>query len=280
MKKGCPRVVITDVDNTLFDWIEMWEKGFRVLLKDIVELAELDEAEVKRSIRRANQSLGTSEHDDIAFHLDIFDDVMRHHQRENLYSIGRRFRASKEAATRLYPDVAPAMSFLRSQGIRIFCLTESVALYAETRLSQLGLTGLVDGLICSKFPGATGGHDVAHNLRLIPVTTFPFELRKPNPRLLRLVSEVLEVPMSRLIYVGDSLYKDVVMGNVSGVEVCWARYGDAAASPSYATLREVSHWPDVDIEADRNVRQTRPQPDHILSKGFHELVEILKTDGK
>jgi phosphoglycolate phosphatase len=275
MKRGCPRVIITDVDNTLFDWIEMWEKGFRVLLKDIVELAGLDEAEVKRSIRRANQSLGTSEHDDIAFQLDIFDSVMRDHQRESLDLIGRRFRASKEAATRLYPDVAPAMSFLQSRGIRIFCLTESVAPYAETRLSQLGLTGLVDGLICSEFPGATGVRAVSHSLWQIPVTTFPFELRKPNPRLLRLVSEVLEVPMSRLIYVGDSLYKDVMMANVSGVEVCWARYGDATASPSYATLREVSHWPDVDIETDRNIRQKRPQPDHILSKGFHELIEIL-----
>jgi phosphoglycolate phosphatase len=278
----CPRrVVLTDVDNTLFDWIAMWESGFRLLLREAADLSGLDEPSVKQSIRRANQLLGTSEYDDVALLLDIFDGGVRERQRERLCSIGHRIRASKEAATRLYPKVAKAISILRSKGIDVYCLTESVRQYAEKRASELGLDGLVDGVICSEFRGDVGAR-VQRYLHQTPVFTFSPGLRKPDPGLLRFVSELLGLPMARLIYVGDSLFKDVVMANSSRVEVCWARYGDAAASKYYSTLQEVSHWPDADINRERNVADGAVAGSHVGSRfprgGRHpEQLKVLPS---
>ena len=81
--------------------------------------------------------------------------------------------------------------------------------------------------------------------------------------------------MTEIVYVGDSLFKDVGMANAAGVRVCWAKYGRTTASPRYQTLVEVSHWHDQDIAAETNLYLNPPRPDHVLEKGFDELIEIL-----
>jgi len=267
---------VTDVDNTLFDWVEMWSSGFEILLRDLVEFLDLDENTIKRSIRRANQILGTSECSEVMFHLDIIDDVKRNQRSNELREMSARFQSAKDAATHLYAGVLATLNCLRTSGFRIVCLTESVRPYAEARAVHLGLDGLADLLVCPKFDLTEGfASGMGISLKRTPVMTLRKNLRKPDPRVLLCVAERFDVPISNIVYVGDSLFKDITMANSAGARGFWAKYGDAAASSKYNTLREVSHWPDGDILAEIELGFVQPRAEHVLSGGFQDIIEGL-----
>src|SRR3546814_10603857 len=55
-------VLITDVDNTLFDWVNVWHAAFSAMLAELLRLSRLDEATLLSEIRKVHQRVGTSEY--------------------------------------------------------------------------------------------------------------------------------------------------------------------------------------------------------------------------
>ena len=59
MKK---RALITDLDNTLFDWVDIWYRSFSAMYNKVVVDAGVDESILKADIRAVHQRHGTSEY--------------------------------------------------------------------------------------------------------------------------------------------------------------------------------------------------------------------------
>ena len=55
-------VLITDVDNTLFDWVHVWHAAFSAMLAELLRLSRLDESVLLAEIRKVHQRAGTSEY--------------------------------------------------------------------------------------------------------------------------------------------------------------------------------------------------------------------------
>jgi FMN phosphatase YigB (HAD superfamily) len=186
-------VIVTDVENTLFDWLEMWICGFDAMLFELVKIFDREDSVVKQSIRRANQILGTSERDEVVLHLDFIDSVARERNARTLLEIAERFRGAKAAATRLYPEILSTLDCLRGRGFRIVCLTESVRPYAVARISQLGLDGHIDLLVCQEFSDTTESlfRTPETFLQHTQIMTFEPDFKKSNPRLLIRICDYL-----------------------------------------------------------------------------------------
>src|SRR5262245_60942781 len=56
------KVLITDLDNTLFDWVELWHDCFMAMMNKVVEIGEVSFDTLKPEIRRVHQRHGTSEY--------------------------------------------------------------------------------------------------------------------------------------------------------------------------------------------------------------------------
>jgi hypothetical protein len=54
--------LITDLDNTLFDWVELWLNCFSSMLDSIVEISGIDKAKLLPEIAAVHQKHGTSEY--------------------------------------------------------------------------------------------------------------------------------------------------------------------------------------------------------------------------
>ena len=54
--------LITDFDNTLYDWFHMWDQSFRPMLAEIVRISGVSEDVLIPEIRRVHQRYGTSEY--------------------------------------------------------------------------------------------------------------------------------------------------------------------------------------------------------------------------
>src|SRR5438876_11276907 len=55
-------LLVTDLDNTLWDWFEIWYRSFSALLDGIVSISGIPQEELEPEIRKIHQRRGTSEY--------------------------------------------------------------------------------------------------------------------------------------------------------------------------------------------------------------------------
>jgi phosphoglycolate phosphatase len=143
-------VVITDLDNTLYDWVEIWYRAFNAMLTKV-----LDEVQPKgitrdhliSEIRAVHQRHGTSEY---AFLLEELPCLRQAFQGEDiLQRFGNAihcYRKARQEHLKLYPGVLQTLQTLKETGTLVVAYTESMAFYTNYRLRKLELDGLIDHL--------------------------------------------------------------------------------------------------------------------------------------
>lgn len=60
-----PRMLITDLDNTLWDWFEAWYQSFSALLDGLVSITCLDRQVLEDQIKAVHQRRGTTEYSNL-----------------------------------------------------------------------------------------------------------------------------------------------------------------------------------------------------------------------
>jgi phosphoglycolate phosphatase len=78
-------VVITDLDNTLFDWVELWHRAFKTMLARLADETGIEVTVLKREFRSIHQKYGTSE---CAFSIEELSCLQQKYAGEDL---SRRF---------------------------------------------------------------------------------------------------------------------------------------------------------------------------------------------
>jgi FMN phosphatase YigB (HAD superfamily) len=143
-------VVITDLDNTLFDWVDIWNQCFSAMLDALIARSGLPAALLKQEIRTVHQRHGTSEY---AFLLNELPSLQKIAAGQDVTAVFAdaidAFRAARRRSLRLYPTVMETLHLLKQRGCRIIGYTESMAFYTGYRLRKLEL----DGVIYPESPG-------------------------------------------------------------------------------------------------------------------------------
>jgi phosphoglycolate phosphatase len=100
---------------------------------------------------------------------------------------------------------------------------------------------------------------------------------KPDARILRCILDDFGFDPAEVVYVGDSLMKDVAMAQRVGVRDVLAAYGIAHGREEYELLRRVSHWNQQDIEREKHLAEQRDvSPSYKLTSGYSELLELFE----
>ncbi len=270
-------VLVTDLDNTLFDWVHQWHCAFTAKLEVVCRGTGIPEPQLLEEFRAVHVKYGTSEY---AYAVGELPSVQR------LGSRARDLVREAETAVRAavsglgpYSGVCDTLAAVKRNGTCVVGYTESMPLYTIARVSRLGLDGLLDYLYMPPNHGAPEAHSTgfdggrSHSLRsTIARLTPPGEL-KPSPRLLLdIVAQVGGRPETAA-YVGDSQTKDIAMAQPAGVIDVWARYGAAQNRPEYELLRAVTHWTAQAVEQERTFGPL--VPGYVLHNSFGELLDVL-----
>ncbi|PVX29172.1 HAD family hydrolase [Sphingomonas pokkalii] len=196
-------VLITDVDNTLFDWVHVWHSAFSAMLAELLRLSALDEAVLLAEIRKVHQRAGTSEYSFLIGELEVLRGPAGDTPVLDFYAPAiDAFRAARQQTLEFYPGVLATLEELSRRGTLLICYTESLAYYSQYRFRKLGLDRLVDYLYSPPDHDLPDGlsrenirfHEAAHYTlaRTDHRFTPPGEL-KPKPRNLRSIAEVVVV---------------------------------------------------------------------------------------
>jgi len=192
------KALITDVDNTLFDWVDVWYRSFTAMLKKIVEITGIPEDELYFPISMVHQKYGTSEYSFLLEELPILRARYGARVIDELAPAIDAFRGARRDALRLYPGVMPSLEKLKADGIIIVSYTESTSFNVNYRFRKLKLDTVVDYLYSP--PDHFIPYDDVTSLRKYPPEFYllkhtvhrhtPQGEKKPNPHILSCILRV------------------------------------------------------------------------------------------
>jgi phosphoglycolate phosphatase len=283
-----PRVslLVTDLDNTLWDWFHAWAASFSALLDGLVDASGVERSVLEREAQTIHRLRGTTEYSWLVDELPCLQGLSgKSTPREAFDKALHLQNSARLKETSLYPGVIETLTALRNREVPVVGYTESPRFWTEWRLRTLKLDGLLEAVWSPR------DHDSPKGLDPISLRRYSAEnyglaetkhenvadgAIKPSPEVLREILAPYGVAYSEVAYIGDSLHKDIAMAQVVGVIDAHAKYGESHEKPAYEQLRRVSHWTEADIEREKlSLPKVTPTPSYSLAKGFHELLEIF-----
>lgn len=281
-------VLVTDLDNTLYDWLGMWHAAFGALLETLLARTGIPSDKLLQEIQEVHRRHGTAEY---AFLLEELPSLRNLHPATDPLKIPLLYQDAIDAycqarreRLRLYPTVMETLQHLKHSGCLTVGYTESPAFYTNYRLRRLGLDGLLD-LVYSP-----PDHELPQGVSRDEIRLYPpesYELKKtkhrltpegelkPNPKLLLDILQDVNADPEDAIYVGDSLMKDVTMAQLASVTDVYAKYGDPVRREEYDLLRAVSRWTDEQIQEEVVLYQRGVKPTYVLESGFSDLLRFF-----
>jgi len=279
------RVLITDVDNTLLDWQDLWYQTFSAMMDKVLEISGVDPERLYAEASVIHQRYGTSEYSRLLEELPSLQRLYGDTVSTVMAPAINAFRETRRRVLALYPTVAETLATLKAKGVIMAAFTESKAFYTNYRFRKLGLDGLIDVLYSPE------DHDVPDEViatRRYDAETYAFKHTvhhytpegevKPNPHILLEIVRDLGVSAEEVVYVGDNPLKDVFMAQQAGITDVHAAYGSSQHKPEYELLRKVTHWTPEMVERERTaLKPGNVVASHVLTKNFAELLPLFEN---
>ena len=188
------------------------------------------------------------------------------------------YRSARKKNLELYNGVRETLHDLRSAGVLIVLYTDSLAFYTIDRIHRLGLDELVDFIFSPpdhEIPNSVVTHTRREKYRLAHAQHLyvPEGVIKPNPEVLLDIVREVGRHKDECVYLGDSRMKDVAMAQDAGISDVFASYGVVQNHDGYPLLRNVSHWPDADVQREADPKRL-VVPTHTISQ-FSEIKQFF-----
>lgn len=276
--------IVTDLDDTIWDWLSMWHESFEPYLNRISIEFGIDISTLKSDFKKLHQKYKTSEASFIYNELQSLSQGNRDHfenETSSSKSILHEYYANKKNNLVLYDGVLETLKLIKSRGAMIVGFTESNAFFTKYRIKHLLLDGIFDCIY------APIDFDVPQNVyrhyseeywepQITEFRYLPQETKKPAPEILEIILKDLKANKEHTIYVGDKLDKDIFMANQASVRSVYAYYGHKIETKQYQLLKEVTHWTDEDVQREIDYRKSHsetPIANYTLEKSFSQLTD-------
>jgi phosphoglycolate phosphatase-like HAD superfamily hydrolase len=279
------RVLITDVDNTLLDWQDLWYQTFSAMIGKVIEISRVAPETLYAECSVIHQKYGTSEYSRLLEELPSLKKLYGDNVLKIMAPAIDTFRDVRRRVLQLYPTVMETLKALKMAGVVIAAYTESQAFYTNYRFRKLGLDGLIDYLYSPKdhsmpddTPGTRYYAPDSYNLKKTIHRFTPEGEVKPNPDILLEIISELGASIEEVVYVGDNILKDVYMAQQAGVTDVHALYGASQYKSEYELLRKVTHWTPEMVERERNaLKQGGVVPTHVLDRNFAQILPLFEV---
>jgi FMN phosphatase YigB (HAD superfamily) len=276
------RLLITDLDNTLYDWVTFYAHAFSAMVDALVPLVGASREELLDDFREVHRRVGSSEHPWAALELACvrarWPDASSAAIKEKLDPALHAFNSARKKHLHLYDTVEATLAALADRGVLLVGHTEAIEVNAASRLNRLGILDRFRHLYVLEHVLSPHPLGIEPTFRAPPgkITTVPKRERKPNPTLLQDICSRESVAPRDAVYVGDSLVRDVSMAREAGVTAVWARYGTRYEPRFWHTVVRVTHWTDEEVAREAELRREHglTKPDVTINE-FAELLNLF-----
>lgn len=256
------KVLITDLDDTIWNWFDMWFNSSNVFYDNIIEYCKKKPKELYKDFRAVHQKYHTSEaSNELTEVACLTKENILFIQNEPVIegkSILHKYNSDRLHGLNLYPNVLTTFKSLRKKNITIIGFTESNTFHTMKRIKQLRLEPIFDSIYAPVDLGKKNMNERfydedQYNLKNTKLIELPKGTKKPNKEILLTILKQNNFNPEDAVYVGDKLQKDILMANDAEVFSVFAKYGSMAFDDRYKLLQTVSHWSEEDVEYERQV---------------------------
>jgi FMN phosphatase YigB (HAD superfamily) len=230
------RAVVTDLDNTLYPWVDYIVPSLEAMVASLVATTGLPRIRIVQALKAVYSKYESNEYPFAIQESGIFEPYAADFDSFNalvLRPAREAFRAARDKYLRPYPGVLETLDALRSRGFRVVGLTDAPRNAAELRLKYLKLDGHFDALYTlpgypvpeNVDPEIRRRADAGHYRSRTNVVELPHAAEKPSPDGLARILADFGLPAREVIYVGDNVKKDMPVAEACGVTGVWAEYG-------------------------------------------------------
>lgn len=281
------KLLICDLDNTLYDWVAYFVPSFYAMLDEAVRVTNCDREKLLDDFRSVHIKHHDSEHPFSLLETDTMKEIFRGMDRKcmanKLDSAFYAFNSQRIKNLRLYPGVRETLDVLVDSGVKLVAHTESRLYAALDRLNRLEIAHKFAAVYCrerpqSEHPNSIEGDAWIRNFPVIRSRELSQHQRKPDPSVIREICGDVGVRVDSTSYVGDSMSRDMLMAKNAGVFAIWAEYGTRNSDQYYRKLIRVSHWTADDVERERILKEqsSAVRVDFILKNSFREILDALR----
>lgn len=296
------KLIVTDIDNTVFDWVNYYVTAFSQMLSHVSKEIGVPWDVLAEESKAVFTAQGSIEY---PFLVQELSSVNRFYgfdidsMLEKLVRPARDlFLKAAEPLLKPYPGVADTLERLRREYPQtpIVALTDAPRYVAMWKLNKLGLLPYFDavyGLADPRIPTC----EINRRVKVDPdillkhlqrsnfgfggkIRILPDDYEKPGTRGLKtvLMDYDMDEPRegrSKVLWIGDNLRKDVGLGIALGVETAWAEYGTRVSAELLAKL--ISFSPTSNVHKNVYLKSGSPdvpRPQYVL-ESFSDLVPML-----
>ncbi len=268
------KCLITDFDNTLFDWFDNWYQAFNGALEYIYsQVPTLNKEVLLNDIKNIHLKHHTTEY------LNVFYEIgksSKYKDISNFYKICKDATYLREKLKvqnlHLFGNVIDTLKFLKEHSYKLIIFTESEAFSTATRVKELNLDGIIDYIYA---PPAKNFGDI--NLQTTQLISFDKQAHyKPEKKNLEKIINDLHLKRENCYYLGDSLIKDIKMAQNAKIIDFYAKYGENYKNrPEYELLKKVTFWTEALVKEEEKIDVENIKPTYILENSISEILDIL-----
>lgn len=275
------RLVITDLDNTLYDWVTFYTTAFYEMADSAADILGVTPDRVIEDLAEVHRATGNTEQPFGLLQAAFVQERLRHstvpEMKEVLDPAFHAFNRARKRHLKLYPGVRETLERI-VPSCPLVALTEATAANAAFRVRLLDIEGLFERITAREDTSETPSDPailVKYKHIYRKMDTIPAGRAKPDPGLILSITSRYGVDPEDVLYVGDSLERDVLMGKDAGVLTAWALYGKSYDPLCWERLVRITCWTDEDLARQREAQGGRSEirPDITLMDGFHQVLD-------
>lgn len=269
------RLVILDLDNTLYSWMDAFAPSFRAQVHILARELNLDEKLIMDDFKRVFARHGTVEYPDALLELDVWNHADSTEEEQQI--IQKKARKVYSITWRrnliLYPNVRETLLLLQANSVLIVGLSDSYYQWAERRLNQLGIGRFFHKLYACESPWDERIEHKLHYKLKEKWRKLSSQMMKPNPDIVEKIAREEQVDKRNIFMVGDSLTKDIATAQAAHVADVWARYGTKYKDENRVTLQSITPWSINEQEGER-IARNKFRPTYVIDD-FSEIATIM-----
>lgn len=285
------RLVVTDMDNTLYSWIDYIVPAVEAMVTAVEKATGFPRIKVVQSLKAVYTKYESNEYPFALQESSIFQEFPEFGSFDKLVIEPARmaFAEARRKYLRPYKGVVETLQQLKERRIFVVALTDAPRNPAEQRAKRMGFDQHLAAIYSMpgfQFPtapdGATlvapdilqkqerGGYAAA-----CPVFELPREWEKPNTAGLQKILATYALKPDEVLVVGDSLKKDVAIARELGCHDAWAEFG-TYVSLEYRERLDIISSTAITRRHAASVFETGPsvRPTHVLSS-YGQLLDII-----